>query len=228
MKFSSFYILLVLLTACDCLQLAEGIVVHSETGKPVQNAKILNKAKPQQFEYTDSKGVFRLTSVSGGLFRCPPMHVEISKDSFITQEFIMNYKDTGALKLKPEPIKYDDGACIPTLDSLDGMLVTAFPNKQAEFIGGDAALMKFIANQFEHSLEMELNLETKALCSFVIDTFGAVRNACIYKSSTKGVLNTFELEALRVINSMPAWKVGELGGRKVPVRVKLPIRFCLR
>jgi len=216
------------LMACDCLQIADGVVVNSKTGKPITKAKVVNKAKPHQFDYTNMDGKFRITSVSRGFLRCPSMKIEVSKDSFKTMTLILNSKASDRIELISEPIEYDDAACISNQDSLEGMQVYTLTERQPKFGKGDIDLLKYISYNFEFNVKMNSEEQTRAFCSFVIDTFGFVRNACIYKTYQKGIISDFELEALRVVRSLPAWQSGESNGLKVPVRIKLPIAFILR
>jgi TonB family protein len=59
--------------------------------------------------------------------------------------------------------------------------------------------------------------------SFVVDEKGAVKDAKIEKS----VSPVLDKEALRVVNSMPAWKPGSEKGKAVKVAFTLPINFVL-
>ena len=61
---------------------------------------------------------------------------------------------------------------------------------------------------------------------FVIDKNGNVRDARIVKEIKE--CPECEKEALRVINSMPAWKPGMLNGFPVCVKYKIPIKICTK
>ena len=59
--------------------------------------------------------------------------------------------------------------------------------------------------------------------SMVIEADGRVTNIAITKSLGYGC----DEEAVRLISSMAKWAPGEVGGRAVPVRISLPVRFKL-
>lgn len=72
---------LTLLSACDCNQVVQGMVVDQETGKPLINASVTNQYKAYDKTVTDSTGRFVLSSISGG-FRCPPMELVVEHPGY--------------------------------------------------------------------------------------------------------------------------------------------------
>ena len=61
--------------------------------------------------------------------------------------------------------------------------------------------------------------------TFVVDTLGNIRNECIYKSFLKGEISPVEKVVLNLIKEMPTWIPAEKDGKKVYMRVTLPIKF---
>lgn len=97
--------------------------------------------------------------------------------------------------------------------------------KMPEFKGGNDALIKYLSENIVYPAEAKnKGEEGKVFVSFIVDKTGAIKNAQI----RKGVSATLNAEALRVVNSMPAWTPGEQDGKKVNVEYTLPIMFSLK
>jgi len=77
---------LLILTSCDCYQRVTGTVTDKDTGKPIAGIKIYKKSNPSDRSETDTVGKFELSSISGGLFGCPPMKVVIEHSDYVVQE----------------------------------------------------------------------------------------------------------------------------------------------
>ena len=73
--------IILLLSSCDCMQMASGTVFDNDTKEPIDSvyAKPYNR---QYGVYTTGKGDFELREISGGLYGCPSMTVELSKDNY--------------------------------------------------------------------------------------------------------------------------------------------------
>ena len=69
----------------------------------------------------------------------------------------------------------------------------------------------------------KLKTSGQVIVEFVIDTNGVVTQPTIKQGIGVGC----DDEALRVISAMPAWTPGMQGGKKVPVRMKVPMYFQL-
>ena len=94
-----------------------------------------------------------------------------------------------------------------------------------EFIGGDVARVKFLAENLQYPEEAkEANLEGRAVVGFVVEPDGSITNVEIAKSSGYSILDE---EAIRVVQSMPNWKPGKQDGEAVRVRFTMPITFTL-
>jgi len=60
--------------------------------------------------------------------------------------------------------------------------------------------------------------------NFVVDNTGEITDPIILR----GVLNSLDDEALRVVESMPRWSPGLQDGRPVSVSFNLPIKYSLK
>lgn len=103
MKFCKSFIAIILiglsiiLSSCgDCNQIAEGVIVDEKTNQPIDSAYVQNILKAYDNTYSDSLGNFELHSISGGLFKCPPISVIIKKDGYrpVTLKMESGIKDT--------------------------------------------------------------------------------------------------------------------------------------
>src|SRR5688572_13786760 len=91
-----------------------------------------------------------------------------------------------------------------------------------EFLGGQDSMMAFIARNIRYPQEALANKQQGvSIISFVVDPFGKITKLQTLKSAAPSL----DEEAIRVINSMPAWKPGKQNGKAVAVRFTLPVRF---
>lgn len=94
-----------------------------------------------------------------------------------------------------------------------------------EFPGGELALRKFIANAIKYPvIAQENGIQGKVYVNFVVDKDGSVTQARI----ARGVDQSLDKEALRVVNSLPKWKPGMQRGKPVRVSYTVPISFVLQ
>jgi len=93
-----------------------------------------------------------------------------------------------------------------------------------EFIGGEAALFKWIKNNIRYPVLAKKNgIEGKVYIEFVVDKKGNVTNVKV-KQGTDWLLDK---EALRVIRLLPQWKPGMQAGKPVSVHYIIPVKFVL-
>lgn len=98
------------------------------------------------------------------------------------------------------------------------------PEIEPRFPGGDEAMAKWIQQNVSYPNEaMEMGEQGIVYVKFVIDKDGSVVN----EEVRKGVSESLDNEALRVVKMMPNWIPGEQDGKKVRVSFTLPISFKL-
>lgn len=122
--------------------------------------------------------------------------------------------------------------CVICLSTLSAFQLNAQNEKvlqqaevMPEFNGGNDALMKYLIENMQYPEDARKKKEEgKVYISFIVDEKGNVKNAQV----KRGVSASLNAEALRVVNSMPAWKPGEQDGKKVKVEYTLPILFALQ
>jgi protein TonB len=97
--------------------------------------------------------------------------------------------------------------------------------KPAEFPGGQAALNRFLARNIKYPLLAQENgIQGRVICQFVVNTDGSIVDIEV----VRGVEESLDKEAIRVIKSMPKWVPGRHGGKTVRVKCTQPIRFVLQ
>lgn len=115
------------------------------------------------------------------------------------------------------------------LESLDfsediGQDVTEFPDVEAVYQGGALAMQKFIADNVEYPQKAVIkNIQEKIYVSFIVDENGSIDHVKCELGRNKLLIK----EAIRLVKMMPNWIPGELKGKKVATRCRLPINFVL-
>jgi TonB family protein len=95
-----------------------------------------------------------------------------------------------------------------------------------QFEGGEAALLKYIGDNTNYPETAKLNsIQGKVLIGFIVNTDGTVSNVRLERR----VNPELDAEALRVVNSLPAFeKPGVNNGKPVAVWYNVPIVFKLK
>lgn len=107
----------------------------------------------------------------------------------------------------------------PPLDSG----VYEFVDEPAQFPGGDEAMKKFIKQNLKiPAIVKELDLEGRCAISFVVDIDGGISSVKAFMPSD---CKECDQEAIRMVESMPDWTPGKIGGKSVKSIRKIPVRF---
>jgi protein TonB len=97
--------------------------------------------------------------------------------------------------------------------------------KPPSFPGGEAALMRFLAENIKYpDMAREAGIQGVVVVSFVVGKDGNINDISLLKEVGGGCSK----EALRVVKTMPRWSPGEAQGHAVKVRFTLPVRFALQ
>ena len=98
-------------------------------------------------------------------------------------------------------------------------------DKQPKFPGGMTSLQSYINRNLKYpQISRENNSQGRVIVRFIIDSNGVVTNPQVVRSS--GDCN-LDMEAVRVIESMPKWKPGKHKGKPVRVLFTFPVIFRL-
>lgn len=93
---------------------------------------------------------------------------------------------------------------------------------QPQFPGGDTAMYRFINNERRYPRQAyHAGIEGRVLCSFVVGEDGTLSHISVIK----GVEESLNREAVRILSKMPPWTVGLIDETPVPVYCILPIAF---
>ena len=96
---------------------------------------------------------------------------------------------------------------------------------QPEYPGGMVAMYKFISDNVHYPKDAKkAGIQGKVLLQFTVDSKGNVVNVIV----KKGLSESIDAEAVRVVNAMPKWKPGTQAGKAVNVFYNLPIEFKLK
>ncbi|MBL6660818.1 MAG: energy transducer TonB [Crocinitomicaceae bacterium] len=102
--------------------------------------------------------------------------------------------------------------------------IVEFPDVEAGFPGGPAAMMKWINDNVKYpQTSIEMNEQGRVFLSFVVEKDGSITNVKV----ERGISIDLDREAKRVVRNMPKWVPGESAGRAVRARCRLPINFQL-
>ena len=97
--------------------------------------------------------------------------------------------------------------------------------QQAEFPGGQTALMKWLSNNIRYPESAQQNdIQGRVVVRFVVEKDGSIGAATI----VKGVDKDLDREALRVVKKMPRWQPGKNNGVAVRSYFNLPVVFKLQ
>lgn len=94
--------------------------------------------------------------------------------------------------------------------------------RMPEFPGGEAAMSQFINRTIRYPvIAQENGIQGRVVVQFVVNTDGKIVDVEV----VRGVEESLDKEAIRVVKAMPPWNPGRQGGKNVRVKYTLPIRF---
>jgi protein TonB len=113
---------------------------------------------------------------------------------------------------------------IPATQEPPADMIYAEAETMPQFKEGYTALIRFIYSTMEYPpAALKQRIEGKVWCSFIINKDGSVSDVRL----ERGVYSLLNEEALRVLQIMPDWEPGTMGGKPVKVKVYLPLVFKL-
>ena len=93
------------------------------------------------------------------------------------------------------------------------------------FPGGDAAMMKYLAENIKYPVSAQKAKEQgRVVVQFIVEKDGAVTGV----KTVRSVTPVLDAEAVRVIKAMPKWTPGRQGGQPVRVNYNVPVSFRLQ
>lgn len=145
--------------------------------------------------------------------------LEVNVDLNLEIEETKNEDVDEPIKIDKEPIDIEDKGPEPAAPIVD------YPDKEATFPGGAAAMKKFLADHIKYpEIAMELGDQGRVFIEFVVNKDGSIEQVKVLR----GVSKEINREAKRVVHSMPKWTPAETGGEAVRARCRIPINFILQ
>lgn len=112
---------------------------------------------------------------------------------------------------KPEPV--DDNKVFDVVE------------QKPQFPGGEAALLKYVAEHIRYpAMAQENNIQGRVVVQFVVTKTGAVGEVKVVRGKDPDL----DKEAVRVVKSLPKFVPGKMNGHAVNVWYTLPIQFKLQ
>lgn len=99
-----------------------------------------------------------------------------------------------------------------------------FPDVEASFPGGEIELKKFLAENVKFpEICMDMDAQGRVFMKFTVEKDGSISNIQVERNNTG--CDEFVKEATRVLNKMPKWSPGEVGGEAKRTVCRLPFNF---
>lgn len=112
---------------------------------------------------------------------------------------------------KPEPV--DDNKVFDVVE------------QKPQFPGGEAALLKYVAEHIRYpAMAQENNIQGRVVVQFVVTKTGSVGEVKVVRGKDPDL----DKEAVRVVKSLPKFVPGKMNGYSVNVWYTLPIQFKLQ
>lgn len=93
------------------------------------------------------------------------------------------------------------------------------------FPGGDMAMLNYINKERRYPQDAYRDrIEGRVTCRFVVGVDGSISDIVIVRGA---VIESLNVEAVRILSNMPRWNVGTLRGEAVPVYCYVTIPFRL-
>ncbi len=85
-------------------------------------------------------------------------------------------------------------------------------------------IQKYLSTQIKYPVDaLATETEGKVIVSVIINEKGQLSDVKV----EKGLSESLDKEALRVVNTMQDWKAGEVDGNKVSTKMSIPVQFYL-
>lgn len=111
----------------------------------------------------------------------------------------------------------------PERDTTKEVIFT-YVEDQPEFPDGNDAMMKYLNKSIRYPSDaLEKKVQGIVYVNFVVSEIGEITKAKVIR----GISESIDKEALRVVNEMPTWKPGTQNGKAVKVSLNIPINFKL-
>ena len=110
-------------------------------------------------------------------------------------------------------------------ESSESDLLFALTEVMPSFPGGEEEMSRFLSSNINYPVDAkQLKIQGVVYVAFTVNKYGIIQDILVLK----GVHPSIDLEAIRVIGSMPKWEPGTQRGENVNVIFTTPLRFMLK
>ena len=113
--------------------------------------------------------------------------------------------------------------CSLDADSLDGVKVFTIVDKMPDYNGGMRSYQDLVSKEIRIPTDQRMWQSVTVI--FIVDTLGRVRNECLLNKSSMDPLTVVEREALKAVRNYQDWIPGHHNGKKVAVKLILPLKI---
>lgn len=153
----------------------------------------------------------------------PPVVVDTIKPEDIKQLMTADQAQTEVINKEVVEVVQQVKEEVQEADAVEVPFVVV--EEMPMYPGGDAALLKYINEHAQYpEVAKENNIQGRVIIRFCVTAKGGVSQVSVLK----GVDPELDKEAIRVVNTLPAFKPGKQGGKPVPVWYMVPITFTLK
>jgi protein TonB len=149
-----------------------------------------------------------------------PQVVEVPDEEEIEEEIQVNLdvEMTDDTKVEQIEIKQE------VEEKEDENQIFTIVEEQAQPVGGMAAFYKYVGEKMKYPAQARrMQVEGRVFCEFVVNKDGTLQDVKVIRGIGAGC----DEEAIRVIQSAPAWKPGKQRGKAVRSKFNLAIIFKL-
>jgi protein TonB len=115
--------------------------------------------------------------------------------------------------------------CASKQDSIANRTIYIMADKMPTFQGGVDSLKSKINKHLKWP--GQCSVEGTVYVSFIVETDGLITNKRIKRGISNQEHCNADAQALKVVDYLTEWTIGECNGEKVPVEITLPIKYSL-
>lgn len=141
-----------------------------------------------------------------------PVQFRLGGSNTDNETKVISVEDKGAGKISVKEVQPNANGVFEIVENMP------------EFPGGQAALMKFIADNIKYPEESkQAGQQGRVIIQFIVQADGSVTDPVVARS----VFPLLDAEAIRIAKVMPKWKPGMQRGVAVPTKYTIPVQFRL-
>jgi TonB family protein len=205
------------LTRHQILQITHAIAKSKLPKKSIKYKKIASDLPSLNYWYEIGKKRITVFNVNQG-------PIELNTIALVIDSIVTKLKWRPALPREVEPPGERIQMGEDNKPSFAEEQIFSFVEQMPEFPGGEKAMMEFVSTHLKYpTAAIENGIEGKVIVGFTVDNAGSIYAVNI----AKGLEESCNNEAMRIVKAMPKWKPGTQNGKPVAVKYNLPISFKL-